>query len=441
MISRWLKTYLPRGLYGRAALILILPIVTIQLAVSIVFIQRHYEDVTEQMTTNVIRELRFLMAEIDRAETLSEAHEEIAELNTPLGLNVELPAPHAITDGRLFYDLSGRVVTRLFREALPNITAIDLMTYDKQVLLMIPTRHGDILVRFDRNRVSASNPHQLLVLMIFVGLLLTVIAFLFLRNQLRPIKRLAVASEAFGKGLNLPYRPSGALEVRAAGGAFLDMRERIERQIEQRTRMLSGVSHDLRTPLTRMRLGLSMMEEGADRTALENDIADMERMLDAFLTFAKGAAEDEPLPMEAREIAATAVERAVRAGGAVALRTPDAGGGITLYVRPLLIDRALDNIIGNAVRYAPRAELSVLVDEASVTFRVEDNGPGIAVDDRAEAIRPFVRLEPARNQNRATGTGLGLSIAADAARSHGGALTLGSSERLGGLLVDFVVAR
>lgn len=439
MLSRWLKSYMPRGLYGRAALILIVPIVTIQLAVSIIFIQRHYEDVTDQMTTNVVRELSFLIGEIEAEANIEEARLEIAEMEVPLAFTGELPSNRQIEDGRVFYDLSGRRVILLLREALPQITAIDLATNDNLVSIALPTRHGPLYIEFSRKRVSASNPHQLLVLMIFVGLLMTMIAFLFLRNQLRPIKRLAAASDAFGRGQIVPYQPSGATEVRAAGGAFLNMRARIERQIEQRTRMLSGVSHDLRTPLTRMRLGLTMMEDGEDRAALETDISDMERMLDAFLAFAKGDAEDEIAEVDPAKLAREVVDRAVRGGGDVSLASSGNAGAVQL--RPLAIARALENLIGNALRYGKRSEVSVSVSDRMVRFRVEDDGPGIAPEDRDEALKPFSRLEPARNQNRVTGTGLGLSIAADIARAHGGTLRLGTSDSLGGLQADLVIAR
>lgn len=439
MFFAWLKRYMPRGLYGRAALILIVPIFTIQLVVSIVFIQRHFEDVTRQMTANVVRELSFLLDEIDAEESLDGALEELEELREPLAFRTELPTAQVIEDGRLFYDLSGRIIIEVLRTAEPDIKAIDLSTEDHLVTLLAPTRHGDMLLEFSRRRVSASNPHQLLVLMVFTGLLMTLIAFLFLRNQLRPIKRLAVASEAFGKGRSVPYHPSGATEVRAAGSSFLNMRNRIERQIEQRTRMLSGVSHDLRTPLTRLKLGLSMEEQDEDVAAMLRDVEDMEQLLDGFLNFARGDAADELLESDPVVIAHEAVEKAARGGRDVAIGTVE-GAGRTM-LRPVAIGRALDNLIGNALRYGTRARVSVALTDKAVRFTVEDDGPGIAPEDREEALKPFVRLEPARNQNRGSGVGLGLAIAIDVARGHGGTLRLGESEDLGGLKVDLVLAR
>ncbi len=439
MIFAWLKQLMPRGIYGRAALILIVPIFTIQLVVSLAFIQRHFEDVTQQMTRNIVIEIEALIAAADAAPDVDTAERAVRALARPLALDITLPvADGAAGDtGRRFYDLSGKVVITTLREALPGVTAIDL---SGRVTVTVMTVKGPMRVAFERRRVSATNPHQLLVLMVATGLLMTVIAFLFLRNQMRPIRLLARAAEGFGKGRMLPFKPSGATEVRAAGNAFLDMRARIERQIEQRTLMLSGVSHDLRTPLTRLRLGLSMLPEDADTAAMAGDVDEMQRLLDAFLDFARGDAQDgEPEALDPVELTARAVDDARRAGQPVTL-TQVAGEGRAM-LRPVAVRRALDNLIGNAVRYGSRAEVSVAVMERAVRITVEDDGPGIPKDRRDEAVRPFTRLDAARNQDRGAGVGLGLSITMDIARGHGGALRLGESEHLGGLKAELILAR
>ena len=269
---------------------------------------------------------------------------------------------------------------------------------------------------------------------------MTLISFVYLRNQLRPIKRLARAAEAFGRGRHVPYSPAGAVEVRAAGNAFVDMRARIERQIEQRTLMLSGVSHDLRTPLTRMRLSLAMLEDDEAGPLLQ-DVDDMQRMLDEFLDFAKGAAEGEPEKLDPRALMENAVAEAQRAGRNVTLLPFEGDGRGTVRLRKIAFLRAVDNLISNAVRYGTRAEVSVLLTDKTLRIRVEDDGPGIPADRRTEAARPFSRLDPARNQNKGGGVGLGLAIATDIARAHGGVLRLGASDTLGGLRADIVIAR
>jgi len=274
--------------------------------------------------------------------------------------------------------------------------------------------------------------------MVVFGVLMTVIAYFYLRRQLRPITRLANAAEAFGRGRHVAYTPRGAIEVRAAGAAFLDMRARIERQIEQRTMMLSGVSHDLRTPLTRMKLGLALMDE-ADAAPLLRDVDDMQRLLDEFLNFARDASEGDPEEVDPIALTKAAVADAQRGHKAVVL--DEVTGAGTVMLRPMPIRRALDNLIGNAVRYGTQARVSVHLTDKSLRFRVEDNGPGIPEDKRLDALKPFSRLDPARNQNKGSGVGLGLAITSDIARAHGGVLRLGESEKMGGLQADIVIAR
>ncbi len=433
----WLKRYTPRSLMGRAALILLLPIVTIQLVVGVVFIQRHYENVTRQMTRNIMLDLGYVAGQIAAAPDRGTAKTEIAPTLGALDIDLGF-GPGPGSDWRNWYDLSGRVIIETLA-TLPGVTAVDLVTDDRHVILGLDTRHGPARVEFPRSRVVARNPHQLLVLMVVVSLILTAISFLFLKNQIRPIRRLAEAAQEFGRGRSTEYRPSGANEVRLAGSAFLDMRNRIERHIEQRTLMLSGVSHDLRTPLTRLKLGLSMLDTDAEVEALKQDVHDMERMLDTFLDFARMGALDDPEVVDVVAFAEGAVADAIRGGGAARFTRAEAGGRVSL--RPMAVRRALDNLIGNALRHGSRAEVSVSVTERTVRFTVEDDGPGIPAAQRDLAMRPFARLDAARNQNKGTGVGLGLAIASDIARQHGGVLRLGESARLGGLRADLVIAR
>lgn len=438
MFFAWLKRFSPRGLYGRAALILILPVVTLQLVVSVVFIQRHFEGVTRQMTQTAAREVELLLQDIAVASTPETALEAVADVAALLQIVLRFPLDDAVPESqRRWYDLSGLQVIDTFDRLLPRLLAVRLPD-DRNVLLYLDTPPGVLEVTLDRRRVSPSNPHQLFVNMVFFGGLMTLIAFIYLRNQLRPITRLAQAAEAFGKGRTVTYRPSGAVEVRAAGNAFLDMRNRIERQIEQRTLMLSGVSHDLRTPLTRLKLGLSMLDD-ADAADLKRDVDEMQSMLDEFLNFARGISEAEPEPVDPAELLRDLVEDFARAGKAVSLVAVEGRG--TILLRRLAMRRAVENLITNAVRYGSRAEVSMMLTEKSLRIRVEDDGPGIPPAQRSEAVKPFTRLDAARNQNKGSGVGLGLAIATDIARAHGGALRLGQSERLGGLQADIVIAR
>lgn len=437
---RWLKPWMPRSLYVRALLILLLPVLTLQFVISVSFLQRHFEGVTRQMTGSVLLELHYLIDETVRAGT--DGPDRASRIGPPLGLAIDWTdgaPPDSL--GRNFYDLSGLTVVRLLREGLPELAGLHLVGNDA-VELWLDLPQGRMQVTFDRARVSATNPHQLLVVMVVFGALTTGVAYLFLRNQLRPITRLASAATAFGKGRRVPFEPGGAVEVRAAGTAFVDMRNRIERQTSARTLMLSGVSHDLRTPLTRLKLGLAMLD-GDDAAPLLRDVDEMQALIDGFLDFARGDAGDELVPEDPARLVRGAVADAQRAG----LRA-EVGEvrGIDLLDGPVplrgaAIRRALDNLIGNALRYGARARVSVVVGERSLRFTVEDDGPGIPLSARDEAMRPFTRLDPARNQDRGSGVGLGLAIVADIARAHGGTLRLGESVSLGGLRADLVLAR
>lgn len=437
MFFAWLKRYMPRSLYGRAALILVLPVVLLQLVLSVVIAQRHFEGVTRQMSVSVSREIRLVMTAARNGDT---AYSPAAALGIAMQGIPKADVPER--NYRRWYDFSAFIIFAELEQRVPGLLAIELPD-DSVVRVFVQGEEEPVRLEFDRLRISARNPHQLFANMLFFGILLTVIAFIYLRNQLRPIKRLAGAAQAFGRGRHVPYRPTGAIEVRAAGNAFLDMRARIERQIEQRTLMLSGVSHDLRTPLTRMKLGLSLLEP-QDREPLERDVEEMQRLLDEFLSFVRDASEGEPEPVDPLALVRQIVADFQRGGRDVVLGLmrgegePDSG---MVNLRPVAIRRAVENLISNAVRYGSRAEVSVELTEKSLRIRVEDDGPGIPADRREEAMRPFTRLDAARNQNQGSGVGLGLSIAVDVARAHGGVLRLGESEALGGLRADIVIAR
>jgi two-component system osmolarity sensor histidine kinase EnvZ len=435
----WLKRMMPKGLYGRGALILLVPIVTLQLVVSILFIQRHFEGVTEQMTRNMLTGVHYLLDAMNDAPTPEAAAAAAEALRVPLAITGALVAGDVpATDVRRIYDLSGRAIIATLRAGVPGVLSVDLVENRREVRMVVTSVHGPLRVVIDRFRVSASNPHQLLVIVLFTGFLMTVIAFLFLRNQLRSILRLARAAEAFGRGQALDYTPSGASEVRAAGSAFLDMRARIERQAEQRTLMLSGVSHDLRTPLTRLRLGLSMLPEGDETAALARDVDEMEHLIDTFLAYARGSAPEAAVPCDPVALVADVIDKARRAGQEVTLGAADTAGETPVLYAALLA-RAVENLVGNAVRYAGAAEVSVSCSAGRLRILVEDAGPGIPADRREEAMRPFTRLDRARNQNSGGGVGLGLAIARDAVRRSGGELRLDDSPRLGGLRAEIVI--
>ncbi len=411
---------------------------TILGVMSVVFIQRLYEDVTRQMTMGVIDEIALILDRFNSAPDAQEALNAANRIATPLAIDLVLTS-EPLTTKKEVLDLSGVTIIDTISAAFPESTGVDLLSKNETAGIGFSTNHGPLRLDIRRSRLSARNPHQFLVLIGLTALIITLVALLYLRGQVRPIRRLAAAATAFGKGRVLQYQPSGAAEVREAGQAFLQMRDRIERQIEQRTLMLSGVSHDLRTPLTRIRLAISLLDDPDGGSPIVKDVDEMDRMLNAFLDFAKAESLDDPELISPTKIALEAIEKASRSGRAVTEGQIDQVDEMEL--RPMALSRALDNLIGNAIRYGTNAKVSLRIDDTSVRYTVEDDGPGIAAGDRDAAIKPFSRLDQARNQDAGSGVGLGLAIASDIARQHGGQLQLGESASMGGLRAEISIPR
>jgi len=428
----WLKRYMPRSLFGRALLILLLPMIGLQLVVGQVFIQRHFQSVTEQMAASIILEINYAIEQVARADDPQAALDEIS-VNLEMLLLLNPDSPPLPADKVVFYDLSGKTLITALHRDIEQPLSVDLLSFPDRVGLKIQLESGQLEAVVSRGRVTATNPHQLLVLMLFTSIILIVISVLFLRNQTRPINRLAEAAEAYGKGRDVPIHPAGSTEVRRAALAFLGMRNRLERQVEQRTLMLSGVSHDLRTPLTRMKLAVEFMEDGNE---LKADIKDMEEMLDGFLAFARDNQAEEGQPVDPIALAKAVAHKCGDIPVIVSQSTADKSN---VVLRKDAMARALQNLLGNAMHYGNRVRLSVGLSQRFLEYRVEDNGPGIAPEDVERAMQPFARLDEARGHH--AGVGLGLSIALDIARAHGGTLELGRSADLGGLSAKIVLPR
>ena len=434
--KKQIKRYLPKSLFGRALLIVLVPILVLQGVAAGLFVQRHYDRITERMASAVAHELNYAITRVEEAGSVAEARAAIAEMSQQFDMEMGLDEGATVESRilRKFYDVTGGIIHETFKDLVRRPLSLDLVSLRKYADARIVTTKGVLRVLVPRGRQNPSNPHQLLIWTSLTAVLLAVVAALFLRNQIRPIRELAGAAAAFGRGLSVPFRPAGAVEVRSAGAAFVNMRARIERQIEQRTRMLSGVSHDLRTPLTRMKLALAVADDTPEMREIGRDVEEMEHMLDAFLDFARGEGGEPAEPVDpvalAEEIAADARRRGVELMLYSQLETPDAR---TIELRRGAMKRCLTNLVENAAAYGAQVALSTRLTRHFLEFAVEDDGPGIPADQRETVLKPFTRLDEARGQNIATGVGLGLSIAQDVARSHGGALVLDESPRLGGL--------
>ena len=429
---KWIKSYMPKRLYYRAALILVLPVVLLQLIVSIVFIQRHFEGVTVQMTKTVAAELDLITEVIENDGAVV-----AQKISRSLGMSMSIVSQQSeFLERRRIYDLTGLVVRRELL-SLPEILAVDLPD-NRKVNTRIKSGQEYFDLQFSRRRVSASNPHQLIVYLLVFGAFFTIIAFFYLRNQLRPITRLADAAEAFGLGENVPYDPSGALEVRAAGQAFLDMRERIQRHLKQRTMILSGVSHDLRTPITRLKLGLSFLPK-EQREPLEKDVEDMNLLLNEFLDFTKLENQTD-VPTEDTNpsiLVNELIENFRRAN--IEIKSVGEIGNNLFKLKPFAIKRALENLINNANRYGEMILIEKKIENNFLVLSVHDDGPGIDETQYDEVLQPFTRLDSSRNQNKGSGVGLGLPIAKEIAEGQGGTLTLSKSDILSGLCASLII--
>ena len=429
---RRVALYLPKRLYARSLLIVITPMILLQSVVAFVFMERHWQTVTQRLSTATTRDIAAI---IDMIETFPQGDnyaEVIRIAQERLSLKIDIlpkqPLPPAVE--KPFFSILDQILSAEITKQINRPFWIDTVGNSSIVEVRIQLDGKVLRVFARRSQAYASNTHIFLVWMVGTSLVLLTIAIPFLRNQIRPILALAEAAESFGKGRPMPrdFRPRGAEEVRRAGFAFIQMRERIERQIEQRTAMLTGISHDLRTILTRFRLQLAMMGPKSGRDALSQDIDDMQSMLEGYLAFARAESSEDTGTFDLDACLTRLKEEAKLRDRTLVARL---SGDPIVLVRPNAFNRLLSNIVGNALRYAQRVEVDAVHAGGNLTVTIDDDGPGIPEAKREEVFKPFVRLDAARNLD-ASGTGLGLSIARDIAHSHGGEIALDDSP-LGGL--------
>ena len=404
--------------------------VLLQCVIAYFFMERHWQSVTFRLSQALVQDVA---AVIDLYRALppgasTETLERVA--SDRLGLDIDFlpPQPLPAALPKPFLQLLDRSLSSEIRKQISLPFWIDTVGRSAFIEIRVQLATTVLRVIARRSAAYASNSYIFILWMVGTSAVLIVIATVFLRNQIRPIQRLATAAENLGKGRLIEYRPSGATEVRRAGYAFLEMRRRIERAVEQRTTMLNGVSHDLRTVLTRFRLSLELMGEGAEIEDMQRDIDEMGRMLSAYLAFARGDGGEASRLVDMAALLDELRSDAERHGHATRV---EVAGETGVIVRPDAFKRCLANLVGNAGRYGGRTELHARREDRFFTINVDDDGPGIPADKREEVFRPFYRLDAARNQDEA-GTGLGLAIARDIARSHGGDIQLTASP-LGGL--------
>jgi two-component system osmolarity sensor histidine kinase EnvZ len=418
---------------GRALLIVIAPLIIMQVLSAYVFYEKLWDQVVKRLALGVAGDVAMLVDALavlprpeDRAWILQEAGRNL-DLITSFEPGTILPPPALRGEA----DFEGEMRRALMNKNLMKPLRVDTRSEPDQIKLAIQLPEGVLRVTAPRSRLVSWSAYVFVLWQVGTSLILLGIATIFMRNQVSPVRRLARAADAFGKGRDTPdFRVEGAREVRLAARAFIAMRNRIQRQITQRTAMLAGVSHDLRTPLTRMKLQLEMMPNNDETRELRRDIAEMKRMLEGYLAFARGEGTEKPTPCDLGNILVDAVRKAGRHNVSIGI---DVADGLTLPLRQDAFRRCVVNLLENAARFATMIAVSARKIGSSIEVTIDDNGPGIPLDKREEVFKPFSRLESSRNP-RTGGVGLGLTIARDVMHSHGGEIALADSPQ-GGLRV------
>jgi len=430
---RALKRILPKSLFGRWLMLLVTPLVLLQIVAASVFYQGHWDTVTRRLALGLAGDIALLIdarqlipdaVMQDRLRFLAARHMQVTTRFSP-GERLAGEVPNV-----RFYSILDNMLAQAVAEKMPNLGFdIDTRRGDSQIEIRIQLPDGVLYVQTLEKRLFSTTSYVFIMWMVGTSVILLGVAVLFLRNQIRPIRQLAEAADAFGKGRDVPgFRPAGATEVRRASAAFIAMKKRIGRQIAQRTEMLAGVSHDLRTPLTRMKLQLEMLPAEAGANDLKRDIAEMEKMIAGYLAFARGQDGESAVPTDLPGLLDDVAADMRRHGGDVTLRPM---APTELPIRPTAFRRCVVNLVENALRHAAKVEISLTRQPGSVEIAIDDNGLGIPPERREEVFRPFHRLDPSRNPSTG-GVGLGLTIARDVVRAHGGDILLLTSP-LGGL--------
>ena len=428
------KGLLPRSLFGRSLMILVIPVLLIQVITSYIFIDLHWSKMTSRLAFAVAGEIAVMADQIERGTDPDRITRMAGYAAQSLDLLISYRPDDRIEDvaGRQSGPGVERTLAAALAEKVRRPVAIHVDIHEKWVQVEVQLEGGVLEVSLPQRRLFSSSGYIFLLWMIGTSVIMLAIAILFMRNQIRPIRRLAVVAERFGKGRDIPasFKPEGAYEIRQASRAFIAMHDRIRRQIQQRTAMLAGVSHDLRTPLTRMKLQAAMLPAGPDAEALKQDITDMEKMLNAYLDFVRGEGGEQSVRTDLKDILERVAAGTRRQGAEVTLNV---SGDLSMPLRPIAFERALTNILNNARKYAQAIVVTAERNDDVVQIQVDDNGPGIPEDKYEDVFKPFYRVEGSRNQATG-GVGLGLPITQDIVHSHGGEIELGRSE-MGGLRV------
>lgn len=429
-LSRWL----PATLMGRSALIIVIPLISVQIISTFIFYDNHWETLSRRLAQGLagdISHIRVYMQDHPSPEEF-EWIQTVARQTMLLSITFEegasLPASEQIDADGPYPD----VLTRELWRELKRPFTIDFEAGDNSIEINMQLPDGVLHILAPRKRLFSSTTYVFVLWMIGSSMVLFSVAALFLNVQVRAVRRLARAADSFGKGRDVPnFKPEGATEVRQAARAFASMRRRIQSQIDQRTEMLAGVSHDLRTPLTRLRLQVEMLDGATpeDVDDIKSDIDEMQRMLDGYLAFARGEGDEVPEPVNLGDLLDEVHRNFQRNGTNITLALENVGELIT--VKPIALRRCLNNLISNADRHGQSVSILARRSGANMEIDIDDDGPGIQDEHRHSVFKAFFRLDQSRNSETG-GVGLGLTISRDIAKSLGGDIVLSDSP-MGGL--------
>lgn len=412
--------------------IIMTPLVLMLVISVFVFFDRHWDSITRRLANSLAGDVSWVTDALGPMQGEAEFHELAARAHRLLDMKLAWRPEADLTAPRqaLFRSQEEQVLAAALSERVRVPFRIDPERRDRRLVIWLGLDDGVLEIEVSRKRLYTSTHYIFLLWMCGSSLVLFAIAIIFMRNQIRPIRRLAAAAHAFGKGRSVgDFRAQGATEVRQAAEAFQLMRERITRQLTQRTEMLAGVSHDLRGPLTSMKLSLAMLPDNPEVEGLKGDVRQMEAMVEGFLDFARGEGTERTRVDNMVELLREVVGSGNRNGGNIVL-TETVSGPELLEIRPEAMRRAIGNLVDNAIRHASNVFVTLEITEASVTVTVDDDGPGIPPQEYETVFRPFYRLDQSRNPGTG-GVGLGLAIARDVARSHGGDVTTGCAPQGG----------
>lgn len=451
VVRQWLaelrRSLVPRTLLWRSMLIVVLPLVLLQIILTVIFYNRHWDTITSWLAAGVAGEVALAIELLEEAPD-AEAQKAVLERmrrHTDLAISLqpggELAAAVAsigITSEDLGH-IDSKIV-EAFANRLDRPFAVDLRSdWPSRVVVYVQLDDGLLRVLAPRKRVTSTTTGILLMWMVGASLVLIGVAIYYMGLQIRPIRQLVRAMDSFGKGRDIgDFTPRGPLEIRKAARAFNAMRRRILQFVAQRTEMLAAISHDLRTPLTRMKLELELLGRDDDPSVreLRRDVEEMAHLVDVYLDFARGEGGEETAEVDIAAMLRAECERTPRNGVRIELRAPR---NLVAPVRPIAFRRCLRNLLDNAIRYGKHVLVTAIRDRDSFEIRIEDDGPGIPEHEREKVFQPFYRADRARRSDTG-GAGLGLAITRDIVLAHGGEIELGRSD-LGGLAVSVRLPR